>query len=36
MEMFDGQKAQEKTDKPFFLASGKTGRDYKTLVKAAQ
>jgi len=36
MEMFDGQKAQEKTDKPFFLASGKTGRDYKTLVNAAQ
>ena len=35
MEMFDGKPPREKTVKPFFLASGKTGRDYNTLVEAA-
>ena len=33
--MFDGKPPREKVLKPFFLASGKTGRDYQTLVKAA-
>ena len=36
MEMFDGKPPKEKTNQPFFLASGKTGRDFDTLIKAAQ
>jgi glycosyltransferase involved in cell wall biosynthesis len=35
LDMFDGKRSIEKLIKPFFLASGKTGRDYGTLVKAA-
>ena len=35
LEMFDGKNSHESADKPFFLASGKTGRDYETLIKAA-
>ncbi len=35
MELFDGINSDESADRPFFLASGKTGRDYKTLVNAA-
>jgi len=34
-EMFDGKPPLQNPEKPFFLASGKTGRDYETLVKAA-
>jgi glycosyltransferase involved in cell wall biosynthesis len=34
-DMFDGKPPLQKPPKPFFLASGKTGRDYETLVKAA-
>lgn len=33
LELFDGKPAKEKPEKPFFLATGKTGRDYETLVK---
>jgi glycosyltransferase involved in cell wall biosynthesis len=33
--LFDGISIDQNTNKPFFLASGKTGRDYKTLVNAA-
>ena len=36
MEMFDGKPPKEKTNQPFFLATGKTGRDFDTLIKAAQ
>ena len=35
LKLFDGNAAEETPAKPFFLASGKTGRDYVTLVKAA-
>ena len=35
LEMFDGKPPKEKPVKAFFLASGKTGRDYHTLVNAA-
>ena len=35
MEMFDGKPPRKKVLKSFFLASGKTGRDYHTLVNAA-
>ena len=35
MEMFDGKPPINKPEKPFFLASGKTQRDYNTLVNAA-
>ena len=34
LDLFDGRQAKVKT--PFFLASGKTGRDYETLIKASQ
>ena len=34
LDLFDGRQAKAKT--PFFLASGKTGRDYETLIKASQ
>ena len=34
-ELFDGINSNESADKPFFLASGKTGRDYRTLINAA-
>ena len=34
LNLFDGRQANAKT--PFFLASGKTGRDYETLIKASQ
>jgi glycosyltransferase involved in cell wall biosynthesis len=34
-EIFDGKSPEKKTEKPFFLASGKTGRDYGTLIDAA-
>ena len=33
--LFDGISIDQNPEKPFFLASGKTGRDYKTLVNAA-
>lgn len=33
MDLFDGRSAKEIPAKPFFLATGKTGRDYKTLVE---
>ena len=33
LELFDGKPAKEKPERPFFLATGKTGRDYETLVK---
>ena len=36
LEMFDGKAPQNKPDSNFFLATGKTGRDYKTLIKAAE
>jgi glycosyltransferase involved in cell wall biosynthesis len=35
LDMFDGKLSNEIPNKPFFLATGKTGRDYNTLVKAA-
>jgi glycosyltransferase involved in cell wall biosynthesis len=35
LEMFDGKPPKDKPIKPFFLANGKTGRDYHTLVNAA-
>jgi glycosyltransferase involved in cell wall biosynthesis len=35
LEMFDGKPPKEKPAKSFFLASGKTGRDYHALVNAA-
>ena len=34
-ELFDGEGPNQAIQNPFFLASGKTGRDYKTLVEAA-
>ena len=34
-DIFDGKPSLQNPEKPFFLASGKTGRDYGTLVKAA-
>ena len=34
LDLFDGRQAKAKT--PFFFASGKTGRDYETLIKASQ
>ena len=34
-DMFDGKPPLQKPQKPFFLATGKTGRDYATLVNAA-
>lgn len=35
LEMFDGKPPRESVDPPFFLATGKTGRDYQTLIKGA-
>ena len=35
MNMFDGKPSLNQTKTPYFLASGKTARDYKTLVKSA-
>lgn len=35
LEMFDGKSENANNPKPYFLATGKTGRDYATLVKAA-
>ncbi len=35
LDMFDGKPPLHKPHKPFFLATGKTGRDYETLVNAA-
>jgi glycosyltransferase involved in cell wall biosynthesis len=35
LDLFDGITLPNHSTKPFFLASGKTGRDYETLVKAA-
>jgi len=35
LNMFDGKPTLQKPHKPFFLATGKTGRDYETLVNAA-
>jgi glycosyltransferase involved in cell wall biosynthesis len=35
LKLFDGNALEAPPAKPFFLASGKTGRDYVTLVKAA-
>tara|TARA_B100001093_G_C26858391_1_gene1028596 strand:+ start:6927 stop:7952 length:1026 start_codon:yes stop_codon:yes gene_type:complete len=34
-DLFDGKPSKSQVKKPFFLATGKTGRDYETLVKAA-
>ena len=34
-DMFDGKPPLQNPENPFFLASGKTGRDYETLVKTA-
>lgn len=36
LELFDGRPAKEKPEKPFFLATGKTGRDYETLVRGGE
>ena len=36
LELFDGKPPKTSTDKPFFLANGKTYRDYKTLVDGAK
>jgi len=36
LELFDGKPPKTSTDKPFFLATGKTYRDYKTLVDGAK
>ena len=35
LELFDGKPPKTASDKPFFLANGKTYRDYKTLVDGA-
>ena len=36
LELFDGAPPKKLPEKPFFLATGKTYRDYATLVKAAK
>ena len=36
LELFDGAPPNKLSEKPFFLATGKTYRDYETLVKAAK
>jgi glycosyltransferase involved in cell wall biosynthesis len=36
MELFDGKPPKTASDKPLFLATGKTYRDYKTLVNGAK
>ena len=35
LDMFNGKSPREKPAKDFFLATGKTGRDYHTLIEAA-
>ena len=35
LELFDGRPPKEKPDSDFFLATGKTGRDYQTLIDGA-
>lgn len=35
-DLFDGKPARNRPNNPFFLASGKTGRDYVTLAKSAE
>ena len=35
LDLFDGENAFSNPKTPFFLATGKTGRDYKTLVEAS-
>ena len=35
LDLFDGKPAETSPDRPFFLATGKTKRDYTTLVGAA-
>ena len=35
MDFFNGLPPQEMANNPFFLATGKTGRDYETLVKGS-
>lgn len=36
MQIFDGNPPTKEALKPFFLATGKTGRDYETLIEAAK
>ena len=36
LEMFDGKPPEKKPDRPYFLATGKTGRDYETLIAGAE
>lgn len=36
LKLFDGEPAKEKPKHPFFLATGKTGRDYQTLIEASK
>ena len=36
LELFDGKQPFQQPNNPFFLATGKTGRDYNTLINAAQ
>jgi len=36
LELFDGKPPKKACDRPFFLATGKTYRDYKTLVDGAK
>ena len=36
LDIFNGAPPKESPEKPFFLATGKTCRDYKTLIKAAK
>ena len=36
MKVFDGKPPSSEASKPFFLATGKTGRDFNTLIEAAK
>ena len=36
LDLFDGKQSTINLNNTFFLATGKTGRDYDTLVNAAQ
>ncbi len=36
LKMFDSKPAKKKPARPFFLATGKTGRDYNTLIAGAE
>ena len=36
LEMFDGKPTKASSERPFFLATGKTDRDYETLTNAAK